>query len=438
MVFSFPRRLLIVLSLSKTMSNSAAEEPPHKNKKEEEETLPPSLFSSLPDAVVLSCLARASKVDHAAFSQVSTSYRSLVVSHDLYNTRCLLGCTEKYLYVCLRTPPPAPIFSRWFICRFGKTLDDADTKRPSNRLCLIPSSPSQPSESSVVALEWGIYVIGGKINGKRTSDVLLLDCRSHKWHQVPSMGVARASAAAGVVDGKIYVFGGCEDKDYRGEVFDPKTQTWDTLPIPDWSISHDWNRGSVVMEKKVYAWDKRGKGNYDSINNRCFFYYSPSEGKWGKGNYDSNRENTRCCVIDELIYCCDTLGNLLWCEGEELKWGEPNGIAWKKVKGLKDLRRSVSGSRVVHFDGDVEELSTSCMSENGISSMSNFGGNIVVFWDVVVVGLDESLKICCAEISLERREGGEIWGKIEWSEAVMTTDPLLYSSEVLHSVSVSV
>ncbi|CAN7082335.1 unnamed protein product [Brassica oleracea var. botrytis] len=62
-----------------------------------------------------------------------------------------------------------------------------------------------------------------------------IDCRTHTWRRVPSMGVARASPAAAVVDGKIYVVGGCDVYDESlswGEVFDPKTQAWESLPLP--------------------------------------------------------------------------------------------------------------------------------------------------------------------------------------------------------------
>ncbi|EFH43472.1 hypothetical protein ARALYDRAFT_353527 [Arabidopsis lyrata subsp. lyrata] len=97
----------------------------------------------------------------------------------------------------------------------------------------ISSFPAPPLEaSSVVVLDGGIYVIGGRIKGK----LLLLDCRTHTWRHVPSMGVARAAAAAEVVGGKIYVCGGCLDPESSNwaEVFDPKTQTWDPLPpMPD-------------------------------------------------------------------------------------------------------------------------------------------------------------------------------------------------------------
>ncbi|KAL1190418.1 F-box/kelch-repeat protein [Cardamine amara subsp. amara] len=172
------------------MSNSAAEEPPHKRKKlslvltkidrklSDEKMSPArspssslslarsplsswSLLSSLPDEMILSCLARVSRSDQAAMSLVSKSYRSLMASPELYKTRSVLGCVENCficLYVCLLTPPdPSP---RWFIHRRGKPLFP------------IPSLPSQaPEASSVVVLDWGIYVIGGSIKGRPISDV---------------------------------------------------------------------------------------------------------------------------------------------------------------------------------------------------------------------------------------------------------------------------
>ncbi|XP_010423607.1 PREDICTED: putative F-box/kelch-repeat protein At3g24610 [Camelina sativa] len=290
-----------------------------------------------------------------------------------------MGCTDMSLYVCLSSPPPGPVTTRWLICRLGRPRDAKNMT--TNRLYLLPSSPSQPSESSVVVLEWGIYVIGGKINGKNTSNVLVLDCRTHKWHQVSSMGVARASAAAGVVDGKIYVFGGCKDMDSWAEVFDPKTQSWNILPSPSWNQSHDLIRGSVVVDEKVYAVSKGGNS----------VYYSPNEGKWGKGNCDSFLINKKFCLICELLYCCDTMGCLFWCEAEKLKCHESEGMVWTKVKGLKTLQMNVSGYysrfRTVPFDGEIEELPTSYTFEAGVSKLSNFGGNIVVFWDIVVLVL---------------------------------------------------
>lgn len=87
------------------MLNSAAEEP--RNKKTKEETLPPpaSPFTSLPDALALSCVARVSKLDRAALSVVSNSVRSLLVSPDFNKTRTLIGLAEKLVYVTYAYAP---------------------------------------------------------------------------------------------------------------------------------------------------------------------------------------------------------------------------------------------------------------------------------------------------------------------------------------------
>ncbi|KAH0859594.1 hypothetical protein HID58_087855, partial [Brassica napus] len=351
------------------MSNS--EEQP-RAKKTKREAFP---LSCLPDDLVLNCLARVSRRDLAALSMVSQRYHSLVASTDLYKIRSLIGRTETYVYVCLRIPTPVPSV-RWYILRRRKTLDASD-------LIQIPSLPSQPLEaSSVVVLDCSIYVIGGLIKGEqRTSDVWRLDCGTHVWHPVPSMGAARAYGAAGVVDGKIYVFGGCDVHGNYGEVFDRETQTWNPLPPMPKRKKHI--HSSMVRDQKVYALDEKERT----------FYYSPREGKWG----------TRLWLITcsfvlaktELYFGASRVGLVHYgdqiIDRWEEKWIMDGRPPFKMPKCWKKFRfeRLRPGAR-----------------------MCSSGGKIVLFWDKI--SLEGYLHhIWSAEISLERLQGGEIWGNIE-------------------------
>ncbi|CAN7035200.1 unnamed protein product, partial [Brassica rapa subsp. trilocularis] len=349
------------------MFNSEEEQPRAKKRKEETER---SLESCLTDDLVLNCVARVSRSDLATLSLASKSYRSLVASPDLYKIRSLIGRTETHIYVCVRTPGPDP------------------TLGPSSSFAL-------PLEgSSVVVLDWGIFVIGGFITKggeQRTGNVWLLDCRTHTWRRVPSMGVGRAYGAAGVVDGKIYVFGGYDVvDDHWGQVFDPKTQTWDTLPMPKVKIVNNKNiHDSFVRDHKVYAVD----GMYRT------YYYSPREGKWGSGNRGEQKGSRRdWCMVDNLIYFVHVGDQILhrW-EQTKIRNGHPPNKK-SKLGRIRELEDLIPGARLINSGG----------------------GNMVLFWDHLST---DSLEIWCAEISLEKRQGDEIWGKIEWSSVVMTFEP---------------
>ncbi|KAL1218863.1 putative F-box/kelch-repeat protein [Cardamine amara subsp. amara] len=135
----------------------------------------------------------------------------------------------------------------------------------------------------------------------------------------------------------------------------------------------------VVREEKVYAIDIMDKT----------FYYSPSEGEWGRGNTAPMQENRRdWCVIYKLIYCIDRRGNLCWCEPEQLE-REPDEMYRRKGRS----RFGLSSSRLVHFDGRIDFIWESFKIIIGRDKklidllpgarLSNSGGNIVIFWDII-------------------------------------------------------
>ncbi|KAG7632445.1 Kelch repeat type 1, partial [Arabidopsis suecica] len=259
------------------------------------------------------------------------------------------------------------------------------------------------------------------------------------WHHVTSMRVARVSPEVSVVDGKINVWGGCKYKHYYdwGEVFDPKTQTWADMSIP-----------KPVREEKIYVVDSWDVGSY---------YYLPSKSIWEKGNQDSKRSKD-WCLIDKLIYSCGNDGGIYWCEAGELDWCDAVGIDWREVFGLEFLSKELRESRVVYFGGkmvkvwesykimynislNLEEL----LPETQLTNLTELGHNVLVFWEKLECCCDgfKILEIWCAEISLERWEGGEILGRCDWCHPILainllTVDPLFYHSMVLYSIPVDV
>ncbi|CAF2032277.1 hypothetical protein HID58_078697 [Brassica napus] len=123
---------------------------------------------------------------------------------------------------------------------------------------------------------------------------------------------------------------------------------------------------------------------------------------------------------------------------------------WNEVKGLEALTGNLSRSTLVHFG---VEIVSGCFKFKHLfpehkdlaallpgARLCTSAGNMLLFWDEMVPGNIQ--KIWCAEISLETRRQGEIWGNVEWSRAVMTVDdddPFARPGrcKVLHSVSVT-
>lgn len=105
------------------------------------------------------------------------------------------------------------------------------------------------------AIDGLIYAFGGSGSaGKTASEVY--NPVTDTWSSLPPAPSGRVYASAGVIDGKVYVAGGCINSDCLAgltgllEVYDPLTNTWTTrAPMP----SSRNNAAAGVIDGKLYV-----------------------------------------------------------------------------------------------------------------------------------------------------------------------------------------
>ncbi|CAA7019882.1 unnamed protein product [Microthlaspi erraticum] len=135
---------------------------------------PPPSFSSLPDEIVLSFLARISKSYYSSLCLVSKSFYSLLSSPEIYSARSEIGAREPRLYLCLRLPKSPDHHHSWFF------LGEIEGELSSVPVRLSSSHSLERLNSTTVAVGPEIYQIGGSNDNKLYSSAVdVFDCRSH-------------------------------------------------------------------------------------------------------------------------------------------------------------------------------------------------------------------------------------------------------------------
>ncbi|KAG7539904.1 F-box domain [Arabidopsis thaliana x Arabidopsis arenosa] len=355
----------------------------------------PYSLSSLPEDIVLSCLARISKTHYPKLTLVSKSFRSLVLSKMLYKVRAQLQTQEECVYLSLESSfyPGLTWFSLW-IKPDRQTLTQCTTQEKStgNLLVPVPSSYSLHSPN-IICLRVGseLYKFGSQYS---LSSSVMSRGVSGKWREAPSMKVARKEPLMCVLHGKIYVMGGFLDHEYTvpwGEVFDPKTQTWEPLPKPGSLLRCSSYKKILPRSGKIYM--KTSTKN---------FVYLIKENKW---EYFEGHLEESFCVIENVKYSY---------VNKKCSWYETKSKEWRSIKGLAGL------------DAYSRYRTEICAS----------GGKLVIFWDSLPLpsDLDRTKKIWCAVILLDKSLDGEVWGQIEWVDVVLKDHPLQSVSNIYSCV----
>ncbi|XP_043722617.1 F-box/kelch-repeat protein SKIP6 [Telopea speciosissima] len=348
---------------------------------------PSLLLPNLPDDVALQCIARVPHFYHSDLSLVSKSWRSLLRSPIFFSTRNRLNCTQQFLFINVRIHGSS---FKWF------ALDHtpSNTQNPRN-LSPVPPIPSQAIGSAFVVIGPRIYVLGGSLNDIPSSTVWIFDSRFSRWEIGPKMRVGREFAAAGVLNGKIYVMGGCLVDSWArstnwAEVFDPVLGSWAPVPSPA-EVREKWMHGSAVIEDKFYAMADRGG-----------VFYDPFEASWGYVPTELDLGwRGRAAVVDGVLYCYDYLGKI---RGYDVKEG-----IWKELKGVqKDLPKFLCGA-----------------------TMANVGGRLSVIWEKK--GTGKQMEISCAEVEVHNDSNGGLWGSIVWSQVILV---IPVGSSIVHCLAV--
>lgn len=342
-----------------------------------EENQEPSMMTTLPEEIILDCVARVPRSYHPILSLVSKHLGSLVTSPELYVRRSLLGRDEYCLYLAISQSQTSSI--RWY------TLG----RKPNNNLWLVPvhSLSPMPLHASYVVVGSSILVMGGFYKwGMITSSMSSIDCRSHTVQPLARMPKAVACSVSTLVDGKIYVIGGSDTRSRemkssskRVMVFDTKAQTWEVRKRPDFEVDQRWF-SSVEMAGNIYM--RSYKNSY---------VYEPKEGKWETDEILHSKQWSNSCVLDNVLYYYDVSKNCL-------RTYDPKERAWGVVKGV--------------------ELGIFDVGSWSYSYTASYGRKLVVFLQKVVGLPETTTEIWCAEIAVERREG-EIWGNVEWYDLVL-------------------
>ncbi|CAN6874959.1 unnamed protein product [Brassica oleracea] len=362
-----------MLQSSVQAAASAEVEPPWKKWKPNPS--PPS-FLSLPDVIILHCLARISRSYYHKLSLVSKTFRSLILSTELGHARFHHKTQEPFFSICLQLPDrPRP---SWF------TLWVQPEKKKAT-FVQVPSSSYAPQVPLLIlAVGSDVYALR---QGYPPSQVMLVRNRENiLWSNAPNMTVARVNPAACVLDGKIHVVGGCCEaaaKSCWGEVFDTKTRTWETLPDPG-----DELRFSSVIKKleiiggMVYV--TSNEGEEDSV-------YDPKTRTWEA--IGKRLEGDSMCWVGSLYYSC---------RRESCMWYDKECKEWKHVKGLSSFNKSCR--------------------RGGLIETVQFCGKLLILSDkfAPLRGNCEERTICCALVAFEKRKNGHVWGKVEWSSPVLT------------------
>lgn len=366
-------------------SSNASQSEAHKRQRTSWEESP-CLIHSLPDEISIQILARLPRYCHFTVKLVSRSWRSAIMSEELYKVRKELGTTEEWLCILTKLDGESilwraldPINHVWQrlplmpniapgsgtrrglsglrLWHMVGTSIIADTLRSwIRRKDALDNIPY--CGCAIGAVNGCLYVVGGLCRALAMKSVWRYDPIVNAWSEVTPMFVGRAYCKVGSLNNKLYVVGGVTwghgglTPLPSAEMFDPCSGMWTELPSMPFSKAHSLRsgflsdllkpiatgltsyRGKLFVPQSLYCWpffvDVGGE------------VYNPETNSWGEmpagmgEGWPAKQAGTKLSVIvNGELFALDPSGSL---DSARIKVYDHRDDAWETIGGDVQIR----------------------------------------------------------------------------------------------------
>nr|MDT0656965.1 S8 family serine peptidase [Micromonospora sp. DSM 115978] len=194
----------------------------------------------------------------------------------------------------------------------------------------LPSLPRTVMDNSAVTAGGKLYSFGGSSGSAGLADVLVYDPAAQSWTRAAAMPHgARSQAAEGVINGKVYLVSGWSDLNTDTLVFDPASGEWSTgADVPAASAA----AGSAVLDGQLYVVGGCTTTSCTPATD-AVFRYDPRTDSWETvASYPMPISWQSCGAVDGRIVCAGGLSNGQPVTGSYSY--DPAADAWTRVADM--------------------------------------------------------------------------------------------------------
>ncbi|KAG0248535.1 Negative regulator of mitotic exit [Mortierella polycephala] len=251
----------------------------------------------------------------------------------------------------------------------GKTSDSLyvlhTVRKEWNRPQIQTLLPAPRHSHAACVIGTVMYITGGQLSGYYMNDIAAFDLKTLNgkrpaWTMLApksELPPARAGHCATAYDGKVYIFGGSDDKYYYNDIwcYDPQTSRWDAIPAFGTLPAGRQGHAVCVIDDTMYIYG--GMDHKDQLlGDLCAFKFT--ERRWiafqSPVEAASPRTEHAMCSVGNKIYilggqldlnATEDPGVVYVLDTTKIRWNEPTVVGSQRSVHDNDSAQHMEAAR---------------------------------------------------------------------------------------------